>query len=118
MLLIDKYKPKEYKDLLGQAKALKNLHDFVADFKKFKQKSALVYGPPGIGKTISIKKLAEKLDLEIIELNASDFRNKEAIERIIGGSIMQRSLFNRSKLILIDEVDGISGNEDRGGLVE
>ena len=26
------------------------------------------------------------------------------------------SLFNRGKIILIDEVDAISGNEDRGGV--
>jgi len=118
MLLIDKYKPKNYEEIKGQDIALKKLQDFTTSFKNFKQKYALIYGPSGVGKTTSVYNLAEKLDLELVELNASNFRNKEAINNIIGNSLKQKSLFCKGKLILIDDMDGISGNNDRGGLQE
>ena len=54
-------------------------------------------------------------NLEIIEINASDTRNKDSINSLIGASIGQQSLFFKGKLILIDEIDGLSGTKDRGG---
>jgi replication factor C large subunit len=56
------------------------------------------------------------MDLEILEINASDVRNKDAINSIVGGAASQMSLFGRQKVILIDEVDGISGTQDRGAI--
>ncbi|HME86985.1 MAG TPA: replication factor C large subunit, partial [Candidatus Nanoarchaeia archaeon] len=50
--------------------------------------------------------------------NASDFRNAEAIHSIVGSAAKQMSLFSKGKIILIDEIDGISGTKDRGGIPE
>jgi replication factor C large subunit len=58
------------------------------------------------------------LGYEIIEVNASDFRNKDKINSIIGNAIKQMSLFATSKIILVDEIDGLSGSKDRGGISE
>ena len=44
------------------------------------RKALLVYGPSGVGKTSTIHALANELDLEIIEVNASDVRNTEGLE--------------------------------------
>jgi replication factor C large subunit len=60
--------------------------------------------------------LANELDLEIIEVNASDVRNTEGLETTILPAIQQQSLFGKGKLILIDEIDGLSGTNDRGAL--
>ena len=49
-------------------------------------------------------------------MNASDFRNKDQINSVIGAATQQRSLFGGSKLILVDEMDGISGRKDYGGV--
>lgn len=49
-------------------------------------------------------------------MNASDFRRREDIERIAKVAATQRGLFSKGKIILLDEVDGISGTSDRGGL--
>jgi replication factor C large subunit len=50
-------------------------------------------------------------------MNASDFRTEEIIESIAGSASLQSSLFGKKgKIILFDEVDGISGKEDRGGI--
>ncbi len=108
---LDKYKPKHLQDIKGQEKALLQLKKAVQD-----KKPALLYGPVGSGKTSSAYALAQDLQYEILEINASDFRDKESIHSIVGGSLQQASLFQREKLVLIDEVDGISGSDDRGGV--
>ena len=69
-----------------------------------------------MGKTAVVYALANEKNLELIELNASDMRNASGIEEIVGNSSKQMSLFKRGKIILIDEVDGISGASDRGGV--
>jgi len=61
--------------------------------------------------------LAEEYDLELFELNASDLRNKSSLEAVLKPSSQQQSLFQKSKLILMDEADGITGS-DRGGVSE
>jgi replication factor C large subunit len=112
-----KYKPVKTNEIIGQEIAIKKLKKFISDYKKQKKKAVLVYGPTGIGKTISAYALANEMDLEILEVNASDIRNKEQIEQKIGSAIGQQSLFFMQKLILIDEIDGLSGTKDRGGLL-
>lgn len=113
---IRKHTPKHLKDILGQDSALQQLKDFVTNFKKQKKRAMLLYGPTGIGKTAAVHALANELDCEIIEVNASDFRNAEQITTVVGGAVKQQSLFFKGKIVLIDEIDGIAGNEDRGGL--
>jgi len=116
--LIKKYAPLSEKEIIGQDKAVSSLKKFIVNFKNEKKKAAFLYGPPGCGKTCSVYALAHSMDLEIIELNASDLRNKDSIKSIVGAASKQMSLFFRNKIILIDEIDGIAGREDYGGLAE
>jgi len=114
-----KYRPKTAKEIIGQDKAVTKLKDFVVNFKnprKRKKNAAFIYGPSGTGKTISAYAIANDLDLEILEVNASDVRNADQINSLLGSAIGQMSLFFKSKLILVDEIDGLSGTQDRGGL--
>jgi len=109
MNFTEKYKPKSLKEIYGQ------------DLTKLKtvingKKPILIFGNSGTGKTVTAYALGKDLGYEIIEVNASDKRNKEQIEKTIGNALKQESLFNKGKLILIDEVDGITGREDRGGV--
>ena len=60
--------------------------------------------------------LCSEFDFEIVEINASDLRNADSINSVLGAAINQQSLFARRKLILVDEVDGLAGREDRGGV--
>lgn len=115
-LWIHKYKPKLTKDVIGQERAVRQIQDFIANFKKQKKKAILAYGPSGCGKTASIYAIANESSLEVLEINASDTRNKDGIEKTLGNASCQLSLFSRGKLILVDEIDGVSGNEDRGGI--
>ncbi|MGV8087051.1 MAG: replication factor C large subunit [Candidatus Woesearchaeota archaeon] len=112
-----KYKPKNTKEIIGQDKALKEIKEKVSEYKSRKiRKALLIYGPSGTGKTSTIHALANELDLEIIEVNASDVRNSEGLETKVMPAIKQMSLFGKEKIILIDEIDGLSGTSDRGGV--
>ena len=111
MLWVEKYKPKSLKEVQGHSHALSEIKMFVQDYKKG---SILIYGKTGSGKTCALHALANELNLEVLEINASNVRNKEKINSIIGNSAKQFSLFKKGKLILIDEVDALSGHKDRG----
>lgn len=91
------------------------LKKFIVDFKKQKKKAAFLYGPSGTGKTAAVYALAKELNLEVLEVNASDVRNAEGVETKLGIASKQASLFGAGKIILVDEIDGLAGNNDRGG---
>lgn len=113
---VKKYQPKNSNEIYGQNKGVETLRDFIKNYKKQKFKAAMIYGEPGCGKTSSVHAVSKEFDLEIHEINASDARNSDAINQRLGAIMGQQSLFFKEKLILIDEVDGIAGTEDRGGL--
>jgi len=114
---IHDYLPKNSSEVVGQEQQMIQLKRFIENFKNERKKACLIHGPAGSGKTSSIYALAKDVNLEVFELNASDFRNKDSIEKILGSALTQQSLFSRGKLVLVDEVDGISGTKDRGGLI-
>lgn len=78
-------------------------------------KALLIIGKSGTGKTISVYRLAEEMNYEVYELNAGDFRDEESINNLIGKATKEGSLFG-GRIILIDDIEGMSGREDRGGV--
>lgn len=115
---IKKYEPQTTNEVVGQDTAVNKLKSYVTNYSNQRKKAALLWGETGNGKTVSVHALAKELNYEIIEVNASDFRNKDKINSVIGNAIKQMSLFARSKIILVDEIDGLSGTKDRGGIQE
>ena len=112
--LLEKYKPKTTKDIIGQNKGIQELKNFVLNYKS--GTALIIAGPTGIGKTSSVIALANELNYDLIEINSSNQRNSDNIKSIVSNSSKQKSLFKRGKIILVDELDGISGNKDRGGV--
>ncbi|OLS12478.1 MAG: replication factor C large subunit [Promethearchaeota archaeon CR_4] len=84
----------------------------------------LLEGPPGVGKTTIVYAIARKMNLNVVEMNASDVRGAEALRTRVAESSRSRDIFDfvkqrtQGKILLFDEVDGISGQADRGGLSE
>ncbi len=112
----EKYRTRCFSDVKGQELAVDKIKIFLRSFPK--KKAVALHGPPGVGKTSLAYAVAFEMDAEILELNASDFRNKAKIAEIVGPASRQKSLFQKNKIILVDEVDGIASIKDRGGLGE
>jgi replication factor C large subunit len=117
--LSEKYRPSKFDSIIGQEVAIDKLKSFVNSFSKgiSKKKALLFYGPPGTGKTTLAHVLASELGYEIFELNASDLRNRQKLDEVLKPSTLQHSLFSKGKVILVDEVDGVTSTE-YGGIGE
>ena len=108
----ERYKPQNIDELAVSSSAVAKLKDIIS-----RKGIAMVSGPTGCGKTTVVETIAKDGDYELIEMNASDFRNSDGINSVVGGSLQQQSLFAKEKIILVDELNGIAGREDRGGVL-
>lgn len=118
MLLLEKYSPKKIDDLVGNESAKEKIKKWMLDWKRKKiRKPILIYGPTGTGKTSFAYALKEEFDLELIEMNASQFRDKKRVDKVMENAMLAGTLSGRKKIILIDDVD-ILGRNDRGGASE
>ncbi len=114
----EKHRPKSFSDLVGNPETVKALQDWVKSWISGtpSMRAALLIGPPGTGKTASVGALSNDLDMELVEFNSSDKRNKDNIETLVWRAASQQTLDGRGRIILLDEVDGLSGTSDRGGV--
>lgn len=114
ILWTDKYAPGTPEGIVGQGKAVSETMQWLSGWKK--GSALFLSGPPGTGKTLLAESIARKENLQLIRMNASDKRTADEIESYLSDASRTHSLFHRGKLVLIDEVDGISGVSDRGGV--
>lgn len=112
-LWTEKHKPKNTKEILSQGSAITEMTNWIETWKP--GKALFLHGPPGTGKTLIPEVIANERKWMLLQVNASEKRNSEAIENSLSESSKNLSLFHSGKLILIDEVDGISSG-DRGGI--
>lgn len=80
--------------------------------------------------TIALFLIAQELGFSFIEQNASDSRGKKSLQGGIAESLDNQSISDMFKkgcgkktseeghkhCLIMDEVDGVAGNEDRGGI--
>lgn len=92
-------------------------------------KAALLSGPPGIGKTTTAHLVCKELGFDVVEFNASDTRSKKLLHEEVSELLSNKSLSGyfldaagkkptENHVLVMDEVDGMAGNEDRGGIQE
>ena len=117
---VEKYRPETLLDIEGNDHAKQTFIAWLKN-KTRRKKAVLLYGPPGVGKTALVHTAANENDLQVIEMNASDTRTGKAIDKIANPATTLTSLdkfFTQKKgsLLFLDEVDGIFGREDRGGI--
>ncbi|MEM2086122.1 MAG: replication factor C large subunit [Archaeoglobaceae archaeon] len=125
MLWSEKYRPQTLKDVLAGKEAISKVLEWVKNWQNGPWKPMLLAGPPGVGKTSIAMAIANTMKWEFVELNASDQRNWEIINRIVGEGAFNETISDegeflssksgRLKLIVLDEVDNIHKKEDVGG---
>ncbi|ASI13970.1 replication factor C large subunit [Candidatus Mancarchaeum acidiphilum] len=102
-------------EFYGNKESIDSITLYLKNFSpKEKRKPLLVYGPTGTGKTSIVKFLAEKLGYNIINLDASDYRDKDSIEKQLFYASNSMSLSNKRNMILLDEIDNLDLKFDKG----
>lgn len=114
---VEKYRPESLSEYRGASSEKKDLKKHVENWEQG-DKAVLLHGQAGTGKTSLVQALANDLGYELVETNASDVRTKSKLKSELKEATRQASFMGGKKLILIDEVDGMSGNSDRGGVKE
>ncbi|MEM1985907.1 MAG: AAA family ATPase [Nitrososphaeria archaeon] len=111
----EKYRNIEFNMIIGNEMARKEFFEWLKNWRQG-DKAVLLVGPPGTGKNTSVYSAARQLGYYVIELNASDIRTKDALNKRLGTSLYATNLFNEKRMVLFDEIDGLYGREDYGGL--
>ena len=119
-LWVEKYRPQKISEVIGNEEAKGSFVEWLKS-KRRRKKAILLYGPPGVGKTALVNAASKEFGFRIIEMNASDTRTEKAINKIAGPatSFVALDTFSaesKGNLLFLDEVDGVFGNEDRGGI--
>jgi len=113
----EKYRPSSLAEIRGNDKARDAFREW-ADSWDSHREAVILHGSPGIGKTSAAHALASDFDWPTIELNASDSRTKDVIDRVAGEAAKSGTLTaggSGRRLVILDEADNLHGNVDRGG---
>ncbi|MFB6069102.1 MAG: replication factor C large subunit [Halobacterium sp.] len=113
----EKYRPSSLSEVRGNDSARDDLREW-ADTWEDHREAVVLHGSPGVGKTSAAHALANDEGWDVVELNASDQRTADVVERVAGEAAKSGTLTGGSggrKLVVMDEADNLHGNVDRGG---
>lgn len=127
MDLLNKYKPTDISNFIGNKKSIKLLDDWFQELEKKEipnKRAILISGKSGIGKSLLAEIMYKKYNYKIYEFNSSDVRSckslKESLDKVMESIDVQMICQNyqtKSPGIIMDEIDGM-GVGDRGGIQE
>ena len=123
----EKYRPSTLSEVRGNDKARDAFAEWARSWDDHRE-AVVLHGSPGVGKTSAAHALANDMGWETVELNASDQRTADVIERFAGRAARNATLGGSAagggasggdtasrQLVIVDEADNIHGNYDRGG---
>ncbi len=107
-IFVEKYAPQK----VEQCILPQSIKDFFIDVRNSgKVPNMILSGPPGIGKTSTIKALANELDRDFMIINGSDERSIDIIRNKVKNYASTLSLSNTGKkILLIDEADNLTND--------
>ena len=115
MQIDEMYRLDSSKQIVGNDDAVSAIRNFVRDFwRGGSKKPLIVYGPTGTGKSTTIRLIAKEESMNLVELNASDYRDSKKITERVQPALGTRPIFGSGNLILLDEIDELSGRHDKG----
>ncbi|KAB7514956.1 replication factor C large subunit [Halosegnis rubeus] len=116
----EKYRPTTLSEVRGNNSARDDLKEWAETWDDHRE-AVIIYGSPGVGKTSAAHALANDMGWPVIELNASDQRTGDIIDRVAGEAAKSSTLTQAKegepgrRLVVMDEADNIHGTYDRGG---
>jgi replication factor C large subunit len=110
----ERYRPSTLSEVRGNDKARDALEEWAETWDDHGE-AVVVHGSPGVGKTSAAHALANDMGWPVVEMNASDARTKDEIERFAGRAAENSTLGGGRQLIVLDEADNLHHHKDRGG---
>ncbi|GAA0228805.1 replication factor C large subunit [Haladaptatus pallidirubidus] len=113
----EKYRPSTLSEVRGNNKARDKLHEWAKTWDEHGD-AVILHGSPGVGKTSAAHALANDMGWPTIELNASDQRTGDVIQRVAGEAAKSGTLTGGTagrRIVIMDEADNLTHNADRGG---
>lgn len=117
-----------FKDIAGNKEAIKELktiYNIIKNVDNYKKqnirlpKGIILYGDPGVGKTLLAKALANESNTPFFYVNGSDFGDKFAgVGKAKVDKIFSKARREKSAIVFIDEIDAIGIKRTGGGAVE
>ena len=110
----ERYRPTTLSEVRGNDKARDALREW-ADTWDEHGEAVVIHGSAGVGKTSAAHALANDEGWPVLEMNASDARTADEIERFAGRAASNSTLGGDRQLIILDEADNLHRHKDRGG---
>lgn len=109
-LLVERYRPQTLEDLVltDDNRAFFESLETVSDLPH-----VLFVSAPGSGKTTLAKVLVNRFEASHRYINASDERGIDVIREKVVNFAQTKSLFGETKIMILDEVDGLTGDAQR-----
>lgn len=101
----EKYRPKKLDEIVGHREFIEKLKKLIDDPKNLPH--FLFYGMPGTGKTSTAYAIANEVEADLLEINASEERGIDTVRNRILNFIRHKSL-HAVKILLLEEADGIT----------
>lgn len=125
--LSERWRARTLNDIVGQWEAVRKLREFAGSWSTTPRpppvRVAVLEGPPGTGKTAAAFALAADMGWGVVEMNASDARNKGALEEVAGRASLTNTFTEDGRylsskrgernLILLDEADALPARSRR-----
>ncbi|MEF8773366.1 MAG: replication factor C large subunit [Halobacteriales archaeon] len=115
------HRPETLAEVRGNDKARDAFREWAETWEDHRE-AVVLHGSPGVGKTSAAHALAADMAWDVMELNASDSRTADVIERVAGRAASNATLAGAAggdddgrQLIVIDEADNLHQHKDRGG---
>lgn len=112
-----KYRPQSISNLRGNSDSINELQTWAENWSP-DEPAVILHGVPGIGKTTAAHALANDMSWQSMEMNASEQRTKDVVNKVAGGAANMGTLTQGAtgrRLVILDEADSLHGNVDRGG---
>ncbi|MEM2070728.1 MAG: AAA family ATPase, partial [Archaeoglobaceae archaeon] len=104
MLWVEKYRPKNLKEVVTTRDIVERILQWANKWKNGEYvKPLLLAGPPGVGKTSLALALANTMGWEFVELNASDQRSFEVIQKIVGEGAFNETISDEGEFLASSE---------------